>query len=194
MSLPPKGDKPQKLAGILVTQGVRGKAGRFKDLQKVFFQVELTDWRLVHRLLDLLVLENCEAIRARKLPRLYASGVRYRKPFTDANGTQRLQSAVETFARKEGTCPDLATWRAAELRVLGDPAIGVRPCRFAPNGRCVSHPPVARPNDRVIVRGCPSIKMYRRPEFPGLFHCETRLPNGDAEDQSRFLGMGNARE
>jgi hypothetical protein len=159
----------------------------------LIFQIELSDWRLAHKLLELGVLENCLAIGKKKVPRIYASGVRYRPPYTDESGCQRLQSAEETFHKKAGTCPDLAMWRAAELRMLGDPAIGVLPCKMQ-GGKCVAHTPVKRPNDGLLVKGCPSVKVYRRPEFPGIYHCQVRLPNGDAEDQSRFLGMGNTRE
>lgn len=55
-------------------------------------------------------------LRASALPRLYASGVRYRaEPF----GQERWQLPAETFWRKHGDCEDLAAWRAAELVVSG---------------------------------------------------------------------------
>lgn len=157
------------------------------------FSLSVSDWTLAREILGILVLENCGLVRKKAVPPLYSSGVVYRRPKMEVDGSQRFLTCAETFAAKEGSCPELAAWRAAELRVWGDPRIGVSPCKVGPKG-CIAHPPVRRPNDGRIVSGCPSIKVYRRPEFPGIYHCEVRLPNGDAEDQSRFLGMGNTRE
>jgi hypothetical protein len=54
----------------------------------------------------------------RPLPPIYASGVRYDR--RDPN--ERWQLPTETMARRRGDCEDLACWRAAELRLKGEPA------------------------------------------------------------------------
>lgn len=60
----------------------------------------------------------CDAdIKARKLPPLYASGVRYRR---ESAGAERWQLPHQTLALGYGDCEDLAGWRAAELRALGE--------------------------------------------------------------------------
>jgi hypothetical protein len=54
----------------------------------------------------------------RRLPAIYESGVRYIR--RDAG--ERWQTPTETMRRGGGDCEDLATWRAAELRLHGEPA------------------------------------------------------------------------
>jgi hypothetical protein len=70
------------------------------------------------------VRDIARAARAgRPLPPMYAAGVRYDR--RDAH--ERWQLPSETFARKRGDCEDLASWRAAELRLRGENAtVGVR--------------------------------------------------------------------
>jgi hypothetical protein len=70
------------------------------------------------------VRDIARAARAgRPLPPLYTAGVRYSR--VDPN--ERWQLPSETFARRRGDCEDLAAWRAAELRLRGEPAtVGVR--------------------------------------------------------------------
>lgn len=59
----------------------------------------------------------CELeLRTRSFPKLYASGVRYRR---EGLGKERWQVPSETLRLKHGDCEDLAAWRAAELRVSG---------------------------------------------------------------------------
>lgn len=55
---------------------------------------------------------------ASRLPPIYASGVRY----SSRDQNERWQLPSETMARGRGDCEDLATWRAAELRRVGEPA------------------------------------------------------------------------
>jgi transglutaminase-like putative cysteine protease len=54
----------------------------------------------------------------RPLPPLYAAGVRYMR----SDPREHWQTPVETLSRGGGDCEDLAMWRAAELRVSGEPA------------------------------------------------------------------------
>jgi len=54
----------------------------------------------------------------RPLPPIYAAGVRYMRH--DPN--ERWQTPIETLRRGGGDCEDLAMWRAAELRLAGEPA------------------------------------------------------------------------
>jgi hypothetical protein len=134
------------------------------------------------------ILQNCYLVRDGLVPRLYESGIRYVLPRLNAQGEQEYLSALETLKRGAGSCPETSTWRAAELRVLGDARIGVLPCRFS-GDRCVSHRPL-----NVLghtVSGCPNIKIYWRPDF-SIYHCETRSDSARGmvlEDTSRFLGM-----
>jgi transglutaminase-like putative cysteine protease len=55
---------------------------------------------------------------ASRLPPIYASGVKY----SARDPQERWQLPSETMARGRGDCEDLATWRAAELRLRGEPA------------------------------------------------------------------------
>jgi len=58
----------------------------------------------------------------RKLPPIYQSGVRYvREP----PGREHWLRADEVYEDGEGDCEDLATWRAAELRRKGIPAMAI---------------------------------------------------------------------
>jgi hypothetical protein len=55
-------------------------------------------------------------LRARRLPPLYASGVRY---VAEPMGQENWQTPLVTLKKKGGDCEDLAAWRAAELVVSG---------------------------------------------------------------------------
>jgi len=54
----------------------------------------------------------------RPLPPIYRAGVRY----DGSDPAERWQVPSETYARRRGDCEDLAAWRAAELRLAGEPA------------------------------------------------------------------------
>lgn len=65
----------------------------------------------------------------RWFPSLYTSGVRYQRE----NGTERWLVPSQTLAAGRGDCEDLASWRAAELRVSGeDPNARARVIRSGP--------------------------------------------------------------
>lgn len=51
------------------------------------------------------------------IPPIYSSGVRYRR---EPPGSERWQLPSQTLSKGEGDCEDLASWRAAELRVSGE--------------------------------------------------------------------------
>lgn len=138
--------------------------------------------------LEALVDDNARVIRAKKVPPLYSSGVRYRKP-VEKNGRQPILGALETFKSGRGSCPELSAWRAAELRVFGDARIGVEPCRKNPKSGGCHHGYIRIAASGEVVCACPNVKLYWRPECRGVIHCEVRLPDGNAEDPSRFLGM-----
>ena len=52
-----------------------------------------------------------------RIPRLYASGVRYRR---EPLGQESWQLPTVTLQARSGDCEDLAAWRAAELVVTGE--------------------------------------------------------------------------
>jgi hypothetical protein len=67
-------------------------------------------------LLEGLTAASAILIRRLGIPPLYHSGVRYQR---EPRGRERWQLAPETYDRGVGDCEDLATWRAAELRLEG---------------------------------------------------------------------------
>lgn len=77
--------------------------------------------------LDATTVWNIVALRARPLPPIYNSGVRYaREPMCHTEGVDRVceefLTAHEVFARRTGDCDDLAPWFASECRLRGEPA------------------------------------------------------------------------
>lgn len=76
------------------------------------------------------------------MPPLYASGVRYRR---EPRGRERWQLAPQTEALGYGDCEDLATWRAAELRLDG---IAARPVVYRSGPRQL-HVVVALPDGSI---------------------------------------------
>lgn len=90
------------------------------------------------------------------LPPLYRAGVRYER---EAAGVERWASSPLVMRRGAGDCEDLACWRAAELRMLGDP-----------EARVVSTSQRLSPRRR-------------------LYHVLVRRGDGQLEDPSRLLGM-----
>ena len=73
------------------------------------------------------------------LPPLYHAGVRYQR---EPRGRERWQLAPQTYADGVGDCEDLATWRAAELRLAG---VDARPVVYRA-GRRQLHVVVATPD------------------------------------------------
>lgn len=92
--------------------------------------------------LDLLLLQAKP-----NFPRLYDSGVRYRR---EPRGVEKWQDAAVTLARGYGDCEDLACWRAAELytrdRIAAVPRFTWRRLR---DGATMYHIQVLWPNGHV---------------------------------------------
>lgn len=151
----------------------------------------MTAMRSAREFLQRVIADNVRLFQARKVPRLYGSGIRYRRPKLGSDGKQRILNAAEVVQAGEGTCVDLACYRAAELCAVGDARIGVHACKRSKSGGCEHG--YLHINGQTIP-ACPNVKLYYRPHLEGIYHVEVRLPNGDAEDPSRFLGMGGSRE
>lgn len=98
------------------------------------------------------------ALRAgRPVPPLYESGVRYKR---EPGTREWWQNVMDNIADKQGDCEDLATHRAAELRVGGIIAGVPYPARAV------------------------CIRTGRK-----TYHAIVEHPDGHFEDPSRALGM-----
>jgi hypothetical protein len=75
-------------------------------------------------------------IREYRLPRLYRSGVRYRREVCLVPAVretcERFLSARKLLQERFGDCDDLSAYRAAELRLTGEQATAV--CVASPTG------------------------------------------------------------
>ncbi len=71
------------------------------------------------------------------VPLLYESGVRYREEPWNAKGArvEEFADIPTVLARKWGDCDDLAPWRVAELRAMGEPAKIRITWKTLPSGR-----------------------------------------------------------
>src|SRR5262245_54466558 len=74
--------------------------------------------RWVQEQLALMVAVNRLHIRAKRVPLLYSSGVRYRSEVPD----ESYVCALTCYEQGWGDCAHLAAWRCAELREMGDQA------------------------------------------------------------------------
>lgn len=83
----------------------------------VRIQIHARQAEVIAALLVGLMRASMVQLRGRTFPRLYDSGVRYRR---EPMGSERWQTAEETLMLGHGDCEDLASWRAAELRVSGE--------------------------------------------------------------------------
>lgn len=71
---------------------------------------------------ECLVQLNVDFLRkAKGVPPLYRSGVRYRREAPPAAGPryERFQMIPEVLRNRAGDCEDLSAWRVAELRLSG---------------------------------------------------------------------------
>lgn len=105
--------------------------------------------RVLLGLLSLLVVINESWLRAHpRAPKLYESGVRYRR---ERPGREDWLTVPSILERGHGDCEDLASWRIAELRLTGiraHPRITFR--RFGPGGRfSLYHITLVYPDGRV---------------------------------------------
>lgn len=79
----------------------------------------------LQRLLRSLWELDVDAVRTGRMPRIYESGVRYRREPRHVREEWLTVPAV--VSRGYGDCEDLACWRAAELSVSGEDPLA-RPC------------------------------------------------------------------
>lgn len=125
---------------------------------------------VIKNLLDAQVLNNLVYLaQHRRVPPLYASGVRYQN---EPAGQTFNGLPVEEFAlipvvlkRKAGDCDDLAPWRVSELRAKGE------------NAKIRIQWRAKRNLDGSIGRK--------------FFHIVVRRGDGSIEDPSAILGMGS---
>ena len=114
--------------------------------------------RVLRLLLDALLEEDERVLRAHpEFPNLYESGVRYQ---TEPAGVESFSSIPVVLERLHGDCADLASYRAAELRV------------------------------RAGIAARTVYKFQRRPDGSLLYHILVQFPDGRIEDPSANLGMG----
>ena len=78
----------------------------------------------------------------RRLPPLYAAGVRYQR---EPRGRERWQLPRETFRRGVGDCEDLSIWRSGELQLRG---VDAWPLVYR-SGRRTLHVVVAMPDGSI---------------------------------------------
>src|SRR5688572_2809245 len=71
------------------------------------------------RALHGMVALNRVQVRAKEVPPLYSSGVRYKE---EPAGVETLRDALTTYRLRAGDCAHLAAWRVAELREAGEAA------------------------------------------------------------------------
>lgn len=75
--------------------------------------------RVVGDGVELLTAANEGLFATERWPRLYESGVRYKR---DEPGREQWRDADEVKAEGFGSCRELAAWRIAELRTQGEAA------------------------------------------------------------------------
>lgn len=71
-------------------------------------------------MVNTLVSLDVNQLKRARLPKIYESGVRYRREGTGKEQWQTIEQMLET---RYGDCEDLAAWRCAELRMLGIRAV-----------------------------------------------------------------------
>lgn len=84
--------------------------------------------RAIHHLLNALIEINLDYLRENPAaPKLYESGIYYRRVIEDHNGDDDWADIPSCFTNGYGDCEDLVAWRVAELRMQGIHAVpGVR--------------------------------------------------------------------
>lgn len=107
--------------------------------------------------LEALVRQDVDYLMSHDVPPLYASGVIYRP---EPRGREDWDPVPVVLGRGWGDCEDLAAWRAAELRVLGE-----------------QHARADAYRSRV------------RPDGSAVWHAVTVREDGTIEDPSAQLGM-----
>lgn len=120
---------------------------------------------MMRHMVEALVSVNMAYLLNHRVPRLYASGVRYEMPKSgQAQGTsyQAWRDIPSILRTGQGTCHELSAWRIAELRFLDG-----------------------------INNAGPWVTSMQLPEGR-MFHTAVLDPStGESEDPSKLLGMGN---
>lgn len=125
------------------------------------------------------VLLRQAAARGKPYPKLYDSGVRFKREPKPRGGRPRVQQLLDlrgVLSRGGGDCKQLCAWRVAELQESEDPRADIKiywRCRCQVCGKQVTH-------DRCGCGG--QVK-------PFIYHAEVRRGDGSVEDVSRYLGM-----
>ena len=119
--------------------------------------------------------------RGRPYPKLYESGVLFKREPKPKPGKRRVQQMVDlrtVLRRGGGDCKHLCAWRVAELQEGEDPAADIK---IYWRIRCVACGQQALKLGRCAKCG--------RKTKPFIYHAEVRRGDGSAEDVSRYLGM-----
>lgn len=146
--------------------------------------------------------QDVELCRRASLPLLYDSGVRYRRDRVRAPNGLRVAAEVwrdagAVLARGYGDCEDLATWRAAELRVRGVRALDDRG-RYGVRGEAGWFDPAELRDEYRGARSIPAeavLIRWKDVRGPGAhqYHVLTRIPGPEGstwyDDPSQMLGM-----
>lgn len=93
-------------------------------------------------MLEALVIADAEYLRENPTtPRLYASGVVYKR---EAPGRDKWQDLAQTIEVRSGDCEDLCAWRVGELRAAGEAAARCDLIEFEEGGVTFFHVVVVR--------------------------------------------------
>jgi hypothetical protein len=102
----------------------------------------------LRRALEALVEINYLYLQLHNVPPLYKAGVRYREE--PRNTMEEFASIPVVAERRWGDCDDLAPWRVAELRKLGEKAkIRIQWKKNPVNGKRLYHVLVRRADGRI---------------------------------------------
>lgn len=111
------------------------------------------------------------------IPTIYKHGARYQR---EPGAREWWQTVADTYAEKFADCEDLATARAAELRIA--------PLMFF-TGAVRHLPRASELRDRIIAGGLYPARAICKKTGPRTYHALVEHPDGSIEDPSRALGM-----
>lgn len=117
--------------------------------------------KIVHQLLEILATANLEYLKCApvKPPSIYKAGVVYKR---EPPGREEFKAIPAILRTGHADCEDLAAWRVAELRYIGEPA-------------------------QFLVKKWVRPTSYGVPFY--LYHILVRRADGRDEDPSKALGM-----
>lgn len=148
-------------------------------------------------LLWALVFANESYLMHARAPRLYQSGVRWKREEPTGKsacegglGQELFLGARQVINQGYADCEDLASWRTAEVRLgLGGRFRGPPPRTPTPPITRCDVPYAATPRGPSVVPGFYSRVINERPRVV-LYHIVCIWPDGYVEDPSRQCGMG----